>query len=158
MAATFWTWPGRHDERLWRRLAPSLRGGSKERLFDVAEILAQLVLSEDSTFSDCIQALAGTNVRSALELLEAFSISPTNDIERWFRVVERSGGRVQPEGWLRILLRGKLNRYNERDGKILNLFQTSSSKVESHFVGVRVLQYLRARECGSRPINETAAV
>jgi hypothetical protein len=134
------------DERLWRRLAPSLKGGSKDRLFDFAEILAQLVLSEESALSECIQALAGTNVRSALEILEAFSTSPSNDIEHWFKVVEKNAGRVQPDGWLRVLLRGKLSRYSEKGGKILNLFQVSPSKVESHFVAIRALQYLSWHE------------
>jgi hypothetical protein len=134
------------DARLWRRLAPSLKGASKDRLFDFAEILAQLVLSGESALSECIQALAGTNVRSALEILEAFSVSPSNDIEHWFKVIETNAGRVQPEGWLRVLLRGKLTRYNEKGGKILNLFQVSASKVESHFVGVRALQYLSWHE------------
>jgi hypothetical protein len=132
------------DEQLWRRLAPTLKGGSKDRLFDFAEILASLVLSEDSAFSDCIQALAGTNVRSALELLEAFSVSPSNDIEHWFKVAEKQLG--QSERWLHVLLRGNLNRYNEKGAKVLNLFQVSSSKVESHFVGVRILQYLAWHE------------
>lgn len=136
------------DRRLFQRFARALGGIPAERVFDFAEIISEMVLGESRGIQACIQALAGTNIRVALELLEAFATSPTTDLDKLFREYRHGEQNrhhdVGPtlDAFLRSVMRDKDLRYREEKSRIVNLFQASKTQIVSHFTAIRILQLL----------------
>lgn len=149
----------RSDIRLARRFDRALGGASTERVLDFADIMSEMVLGEARGIHQCIQALAGTNVRRALEFLEDFATSPNTELDRLFRDYRHGERRQRPdigaplESFLRSVMRMNSIRYSDSTSKIINIFQASPTLVVSHFTGVRILQLLswQARQPGTMP-------
>jgi hypothetical protein len=163
----------RDDPALSKRFIRSLPGVQVDRVIDFGNILAELVLGENREIQECIQALAGTNIRRALELLEDFASSPNTDLNYLFGLYERgrkSGREVGPtlDVFLRPIMWTDQLRYSEQTtSKVMNLFQVTGSRLTSHFTAVRILQLLswqskQARESAdmqfSHVIDRLAAI
>jgi hypothetical protein len=141
----------REDAKLWRRFERSLNGTPSDRVLDFAAILSELVLAPGSEIQECISALAGTNIRRALEMLEDFATSPNTPLEKLFASYRRVENMGRPdlgpplEVFLRSIMRMRSARYSERESKIVNLFQVRNGTLCSHFTSVRILQFLAWR-------------
>jgi hypothetical protein len=141
----------RVDARLSVRFERALAGMPSERVYDFANILAELILGDNRDVQECITALAGTNIRRALELLEDFSTSPNTDLDRLFQQYQRAEKRQRfdfgtpLDSFLRSVMLMKSLRYSESTSKIANLFQVSQRLLVSHLTAVRILQFLAWR-------------
>ena len=136
-----------HDASLSARFRRGGAGFSFEQVRGMAEVIAQVLFADNRAISECIQALAATNIRIALELLEDFCTSPHTDVDRLFKQYEammRSPTALGPtvDTLMRSLMRSRRSRYEEANSRIVNLFQVSSVRLDSHFVAIRILQYL----------------
>ncbi|WP_437646981.1 hypothetical protein [Sorangium sp. So ce362] len=146
----------RTDGRLARRFERALAGAPSDRVLDFADILSEMVLGEGRGIQECIQALAGTNVRRALEFLEDFAVSPNTELDRLFREFrhgekhQRADVGAPLEAFLRSVMRMGSLRYSEGLSKIINIFQVATMVVVSHFTALRILQLLswQARQPG----------
>lgn len=144
------------DPRLRRRFEHALAGHPSDRVYDFAEILSELVLGENKSIQTCIQALTGTNIRRALELLEHFSTSPNTDLNALFSAYRSAEMRRRIdygpplEAFLRSIMRMFSTRYEEEHSKVMNLFQVSRQVLSSHFTGIRILQFLSWRSSQER--------
>ncbi len=139
-----------NDNKLRKKLLAALAGTPFESVRSFAEILADLVLGGDGQLKECVVALSGTNIRRALDLLEGFSISTHTDLEQLFRMhvkqsQGRSSGGLGLDLFLRSAMRGTGSRYVEQTSTIVNLFQASLARVNSHFTRARILQLLNWR-------------
>lgn len=133
----------KRDLHLWRRFHGSLAGQPAERTIEFAEILADLVLRPDSGIADMITALSGTNLRIALALLADFCVSPWTDLNRMFRAYRQEGWSGSTDDFLRSVMRRDKRRYIEDEHVyVINVFRADASRLVSHFLGVRILQYL----------------
>jgi hypothetical protein len=139
------------DPRLNRRFVRAFARVDRDRVFDFADILAELTLGESRDIQEYIQALAGTNIRTALDLLEDFATSANTDLNRLFsqyrRMERRGSGDIGPllDMFLTSIMRMTSHRYTESESRIVNIFQVSPNILISHFTTVRILQLLRWR-------------
>jgi hypothetical protein len=137
-----------NDGKLSKRFGAALGTIPPDRVFDFAEIMSEMLLGEGGEIRDCIQALAGTNIRRALEFLEDFATSPHTDLNRLFseyRAAEKSRRTdvgTSIDAFLRSVMRKNGVRYREDGSKIANIFQVSARIVASHFNAIRILQLL----------------
>src|SRR6185437_1745055 len=149
------------DERLSVQFERALGGSPADRIYDFAAILSEMILGDNSNIQDCIRALAGTNIRLALELLEDFCVSPNTDLNRLFSEYQRAERRAGADfgtplhTFLRSVMLNRSLRYVEFGSKIANLFQVSQRVLVSHFAAVRVLQFLAWR---ANQVREVADV
>ena len=136
------------DPRLSKRFDRALAGVSSDRVFDFADIMSEMILGEGRGIQGRIQALVGTNIRLALELLEDFATSPNTDLDKLFREYRHGEMRQRHDigasldSFLRSVMRMKRQRYDESGSKIVNLFQVPANILASHFTAVRILQLL----------------
>lgn len=144
------------DPHLWRRFQGSLGGQPFKRVLDFAEILAELILSEESRIAEMITALSGTNMRRALSFLSEFSTSPWTDLNRMFRAYEGgASAKASSDDFLRSVLKRDKRRYIEDESAmVMNLFRADGGRVMSYFVGIRMLQFLdwNSRRTGQRDV------
>ena len=131
-----------NDKKLSLRFHRQLAGTNPERVYDFIDIMAEFILGGTREIQDCIQALAGTNVRRSLELLEDFAISPHTDLNRLFSQYQSKNFRQALDVFLRSVMRLTSLRYVEEDSKIANVLQVSRHSLMSHFLKWRVLQCL----------------
>ncbi len=135
----------RGDNSLYAQFAIAARGTPVERVFEFVEMMAEMVLGQGGEVSECIQNIAGTNVRTALDLLTDFAISPHTNLNRLFADY-RARRLLQPlDSFLNSLMRGKNMRYTEQRSRILDVFQASRFHRISHLVSIRILQFLLHR-------------
>lgn len=141
----------RVDARLSVRFERALAGMPSERVYDFANILAEMILGDNRDIQECISALAGTNIRRALELLEDFSTSPNTDLDKLFQQYQRAEKRQRFEfgtpldSFIRSIMLMRSLRYSESTSRIANLFQVSQRLLVSHFTAIRILQFLSWR-------------
>lgn len=135
------------DSRLSKKFDRVMGEFPRERVFDFADIMSEMILGHGEAIRDCIQSLAGTNVRLALELLEIFATSPNTNINRLFSDYRHQSNHQTEIGtsvdiFLRSVMRNNSLRYDESSSHIVNVFQASSKQLVSHFTAVRMLQFL----------------
>jgi hypothetical protein len=151
----------RNDPRLSKRFGRALGGVPPDRAFDFADIMSEMVLGEGRGIQTCIQALAGTNIRVALGLLEDFATSPNTNLDKLFREYRHGEDRQRNDvgtsldSFLRSVMRMGTLRYSESGSRIINLFQASANLLVSHFTATRILQLLAWK---SRQPREAADV
>ncbi|CAN95730.1 hypothetical protein sce5567 [Sorangium cellulosum So ce56] len=155
----------RVDTRLSVRFERALAGMPSERVYDFANILAEMILGDNRDIQECISFLAGTNIRRALELLEDFSTSPNTDLDKLFQQYQRAEKRQRFEfgtpidAFLRSIMLMRSLRYSESASRIANLFQVSQRLLVSHFTAIRILQFLswranQVRETMDIPVDD----
>jgi len=148
------------DSKLFARIRNRLEGFPLERVMDFMSVLAEIVLKESADIRECIQSIAGTNVRLALEYLRYFATSANTDIERLLKDYNKKAllnlPSQQPiEVFIRSIMRMDLTRYSESSSSpVVNLFQGNTNQVVSHFTLVRVLQMLRHVALTSRDAKD----
>lgn len=130
------------DSQLSVRFLRQLAGTSPERVYDFIEIMAEFILGGQREIQDCIQAIAGTNVRRGLELLEDFATSPHTDLDRLYSQYKTRNFRQALDMFLKSIMRLSSQRYVEDGSKIANVWQASKHNLMSHFLSWRVLQCL----------------
>jgi energy-coupling factor transporter ATP-binding protein EcfA2 len=155
------------DQKFRRRLSACLSGTPIERVTDFAEIMSELLMSDQGALGECISCLAGTNIRTALRLLEDFAVSPHTDLNRLFKSYQNASKGHFSAGppidvFLRSVMRGDAQRYSENNSHIINLFQAPNQRVGSHFTAIRVLQFLdwcsgRAHIAVDSTVNEVVS-
>jgi len=144
------------DPRLSKRFERALGSVPSDRAFDFADIMSEMVLGEGRGIQACIQAIAGTNIRVALELLEDFATSPNTDLDKLFKDYRYGESRQRNDigasldSFLRSVMRMTRQRYSEAGSKIVNLFQVSANILVSHFTATRILQLLAWKSRQSR--------
>jgi energy-coupling factor transporter ATP-binding protein EcfA2 len=139
-----------HDAALSAQVERSMQGFDRSRVQDFVEIISDVVLRDSVDFQFCIQSLAGTNVRLALELLRRYCSSTNTDIDRLFREHKARSFSQPVDLLIASLMRGNNARYEEHGSPIVNLFQVEGDRITSHLMATRLLQYLDSRKTLAR--------
>lgn len=130
------------DSTLYRQFQTSLRGTPENRVFEFVEILSEMILARGSEVQSFIQNIIGTNIRAGLSIVEEFCVSPHTNMNRLFSDYSAKRTNQPLDPFVHSLMRGKHMRYSESGSRVLNLFHVSRSTRFSHFLSIRVLQFL----------------
>jgi hypothetical protein len=145
------------DEPTAKRLLRSMEGFSIETVRGFIEAMSEIVGSPSSEIAECIQHLSATDVRRCLELLREFCTSTNTDIEKLMKDFNRGYFKQTLTMFLRSIMCVNVTRYVEQNSYVYNLFQVSANYIESHFLSLRVLQYLDALQKDERSDTDVPA-
>ncbi len=102
-------------------------------------------LSQSDEIVECIDNLAGGNVRLGLEFIRRLIGSGHIDTKKILSIYEKSGDYLirLPE-FLRTIIFGDNIYYDPNSSPIFNLFDLSSADRKDHFISLIALQYIEA--------------
>lgn len=115
----------------------SLPGGVQIRLENLGRLISVFLdsLNQNSDLAECIDNIAGGNVRLALDIVRGFFGSGHVDTEKIIHIYDESGRYTIPlHEFLRAVIFGDAEYYDPDSSPVANLFDTSRLDSREHFL------------------------
>ncbi len=124
----------------------------KNAISGFLKIVEHSIFERNRNIARFIETICFGNMRMALQMFATFLTSGATDVDKMLSIYDREGAYfVAFHEFLKSIMLGDRSYYKESESPIMNLFDCGSEKNSSHFIAIRILNFLLAHRGESSP-------
>jgi hypothetical protein len=94
-----------------------------------------------------MESVSVGDIREALRMFNYFTVSGNTDVTEIFKIFDDRGAyQIAYHQFIKSIILGERRYYVQDKSQLLNVFDFDTSITDSHFIQLRILQYLRNRQ------------